>query len=276
MNSIDWVYEKKLNHIQFNFEYKNIKYVIKGRTLYKNKMLNLIFGYYGDDFPCIMLDYDTKKEIFKVYKLRALPFRSSKDAEMATCLKPPLPLKGALDILVMFSLAVAEIINPDALVVINDDATVDNNKSLSWLKYFDKGETTYSKYGFIRREISLKQPDSESYKIFKHYMNTSLPQNLQLKINEVLSDKVLYELEKKYEKYNNEFKKRKIKMIKFSKKNTLEKVILDWIETENLQGMLDVIKKNIDIDLRGYWYLSWYYYDNNIKEKVNITKITKL
>jgi hypothetical protein len=65
-------------------------------------------------------------------------------------------------------------------------------------------------------------------------------------------------------------------MVKFSKKNTLEKVILDWLETENLQGILDVIKKNIDIDLRGYWYLSWYYYHNDIKEKVNITKITKL
>jgi len=276
MNSINWIYEKKLNHIQFNFEYKNTKYVIKGRTLYKNKMLNLTFGYYGDDFPCIMLDYDTKKEIFKVYKLRSLPFGSSKDAEMATCLKPALPLKGALDILVMFSLAVAENINPEALVVINDDATIDNNKSLSWLKYFDKEETAYSKYGFIRRETSLKRSDSESYKIFKYYMNTSLPKNLQYKLTEVLSDKVMNELEKKYENYNSDFKKKKIKMVKFSKKNTLEKVILDWLETENLQGILDVIKKNIDIDLRGYWYLSWYYYHNDIKEKVNITKITKL
>jgi hypothetical protein len=274
--SIDWVYEKKLNHIQFNFEYKNIKYVIKGRTLYKNKILNLTFGYYGDDFPCIMLDYDTRKEIFKVYKLRALPFGSSKDSEMATCLKPALPLKGALDILVMFSLSIAEVINPEALVVINDDATVDNNKSLSWLKYFDKEETTYSKYGFIRRETSLKIQDSESYKVFKYYMTNSLPKNLQYKISEVLSDKVMNELEKKYEEFNIEFKKKKIKMIKFSKKNTLEKVILDWIETENLQEILSVIKKNIDIDLRGRWYLSWYYYHNNIKEKVNITKITKL
>ncbi len=273
---MNWVYEKKLNHIQFNFEYKNTNYVIKGRTLYKNKMLNLTFGYYGDDFPCIMLDYDTKKEIFKVYKLRALPFGSSKDAEMATCLNPPLPLKGALDILVMFSLAVAEEINPDALVVINDDATVDNNKSLSWLKYFDKKETSYSKYGFIRRETSLKINDSESYKVFKYYMANSLPKNLSLKLNEVLSDKVINELEKKYEIYNSDLKKKKIKMIRFSKKNTFEKVILDWIETENLQGILDVIKKDIDIDLRGKWYLSWHYYHNNIKEKVNITKISKL
>lgn len=274
--TIDWVYEKKLNHIQFNFEYKNVKYLIKGRTLYKNKMLNLTFGYYGDDFPCIMLDYDTKKEIFKVYKLRALPFGSGKDTEMATCLKPALPLKGALDILVMFSLAVAEAINPDALVVINDDATVDNNKSLSWLKYFDKSETAYSKYGFIRRETSLKIQDSESYKVFKYYMNNSLPKNLQYKLNEVLSDKVMNELEKKYEEFNVEFKKKKIKMIKFSKKNTLEKVILDWVETEKLQEILNIIKKIIDIDLRGRWYLSWYYYNNNIKEKVYITKIQKL
>ena len=276
MNSINWVYEKKLNHIQFNFEYKNVKYLIKGRTLYKNKMLNLTFGYYGDDFPCIMLDYDTFKKVFKVYKLRALPFGSSKDTEMATCLKPALPLKGALDILVMFSLAVAEVINPEALVVINDDATVDDNKSLSWLKYFAKSETAYSKYGFIRRISSLKIQDSESYKVFKYYMNNSLPKNLQYKLNEVLSDKVIYELEKKYEEFNIEFKKKKIKMIKFSKKNTLEKVILDWVETEKLQEILNIIKKNIDIDLRGYWYLSWYYYNNNIKEKVYITKIQKL
>jgi hypothetical protein len=276
MNSINWVYEKKLNHIQFNFEYKNVKYLIKGRTLYKNKMLNLTFGYYGDDFPCIMLDYDTFKKVFKVYKLRALPFGSSKDTEMATCLKPALPLKGALDILVMFSLAVAEVINPEALVVINDDATVDDNKSLSWLKYFAKSETAYSKYGFIRRDTSLKIQDSESYKVFKYYMNNSLPKNLQYKLNEVLSDKVIYELEKKYEEFNIEFKKKKIKMIKFSKKNTLEKVILDWVETEKLQEILNIIKKNIDIDLRGYWYLSWYYYNNNIKEKVYITKIQKL
>jgi hypothetical protein len=274
--SIDWVYEKKLNHVQFNFDYKNVKYIIKGRTLYKNKMLNLTFGYYGDDFPCIMLDYNTEKQIFKVYKLRALPFGSNKDAEMATCLKPALPLKGSLDILVMFSLAIAEVIDPEALVVINDDATIDNNKSLSWLKYFDKAEIAYSKYGFIRRENSLKINDSESYKVFKYYMTNSLPKNLQYKISEVLSDKVMNELEKKYEEFNIEFKKNKIKMIKFSKKNTLEKVILDWIETENLQGILNIIKKNIDIDLRGKWYLSWYYYHNNIKEKVNITKIQKL
>lgn len=274
--TMNWVFEKKLNHIQFDFEYKKVKYIIRGRTIYKNKVLNITFGFYGDDFPCIMLDYDVRKELFKVYKLRALGFGSVKGSEMATCLQPPLPEKGALDILVMFSLSVAEKLNPNAIVEIRDEATIDDNKSLSWLKYFSKAETTYSKYGFIRRFSTLNFDDSKSYEIFKNYMTNVHPKDLLYKINDVLYDKTLYKLEDKYKVLNVELKKKKIKMRKFSLNYTFEKVILDWLETEYLGYILEIIDKDNNIDIRGRWYLSWYYYNNNIKDKVVINKIQEL
>jgi len=54
----------------------------------------------------------------------------------------------------------------------------------------------------------------------------------------------------------------------------LEKVIKDWLDTQYLTEILDIINVGTNIDLRGYWYLSWYYYNNNISDsqKVKINR----
>ena len=87
-----------------------------------------------------------KKREFKVYKLRAVAFGGYNEDDRVICLKPTLPEKGALDILVMLSLAIADYIDKGCIVKIEDGAKIDNNYPLSWRKFFTKGETTYSKY----------------------------------------------------------------------------------------------------------------------------------
>jgi hypothetical protein len=273
--SIQWFLNKnKGRNFKIYFNYKNVDYNISGtsevKKLRNDKMLYLTFGEVDDEFPCIILDYNINKSIFKLYKLRAKSWGAPSDEERVVCLDPPLPTSGALDILVMFSLALAKIINPNAKVLLKDNARMEDNKVLSWLKYFSKRETAYSKYGFIRRESSLKIPDIKSFDIFKYYMNHILPTNLNYKLKEVLNDDTLEKLELKYKELNINLKKYKIKVRKYSKNYILEEVIKDWIETDYLDEILDIINNDINIDLRGTWYLSWYYYNNNIKESEKV------
>jgi hypothetical protein len=273
--SLEWFVNKnKGRNFKINFIYKNNEYVINGHSEIKkvknDKMLYLTFGEVEDEFPCIILDYNITKEIFKLYKLRAKSWGAPSDEERITCLIPSLPQKGALDILVMFSLALAELINPKAKVLLRDNAKIEDNRVLSWFKYFTKKQTAYSKYGFIRKENTLKYPDSMSLDIFKHYMNHNLPINLNYTVKEFLPVESIEKLEEKYKELNLKFRKYKIKSKKFSTKNTLEQVIKDWLDTEHLDEILDIINVGTNIDLRGYWYLSWNYYDNNIKDKEKV------
>jgi arginyl-tRNA synthetase len=89
-------------------------------------------------------------------------------------------------------------------------------------------------------------------------------------VKEFLPVESIEKLEEKYKELNLKFRKYKIKSKKFSTKNTLEQVIKDWLDTEHLDEILDIINVGTNIDLRGYWYLSWNYYDNNIKDKEKV------
>jgi hypothetical protein len=273
--NIQWFLNKnKGRDFKINFSYKNRDYTISGvsevKKLRNDTILYLTFGDVEDKFPCIMLDYNMSKSIFKLYKLRAKSWGAPSDEKRIICLNPPLPTAGALDILVMFSLAIAKIINPNAKVLLKDNARMEDNIILSWLKYFAKRETAYSKYGFIRRESSLQIPDTKSFDVFKYYMNYILPSNLNYKIKEVLTEDTLEKLETKYKEINTNLKKYKVKVRKYSKNYTLEKIIIDWMDTDYLDEILDIINLNIDIDLRGTWYLSWYYYNNNISDNEKV------
>ena len=93
---------------------------------------------------------------------------------------PPLSERGSLDILVMLSLAIASYIDPTCQVFIDDKAQIDG-KDLSWLKYFDKRETTYSKYGFIMRGDSID--DQLAYPIFKNFMEMELQDIMKMQLN---------------------------------------------------------------------------------------------
>lgn len=120
--------------------------------------LNL--GVAGDEFPCIMIEYDKINKICKVSKLRAQKFGGWTRDERVLCTTPPLPSKGALDILVHISLAIIRKYIGKVKTYINDGAMVDNKYPLSWKKFWLGKGTTYSKYGFRIRSGS---PDFNKY-----------------------------------------------------------------------------------------------------------------
>ncbi len=217
-----------------------------------------------------MLDYIINKRIFNVYKLRALPWKAAEGSARIKCFEPGLPAKGALDILVFLSLAIAEKIDPEARVKIKDDARIENNKVLSWLKYFACKQTAYSKYGFILRERDLSQlPADQAAAYFKDYMTKQMPQMLKLKLHEAVDKKTIKLMEKAYKEYSLDSN---MKAPKLSPNFTLQRIIGDWIETDYLGEILDIMKKNINIDLRGIWYLDWkYYYSLRSEDRVQIT-----
>ena len=276
---IDFLYDpEKTFYLDCKFQYKQQNYNISGQYKYrpyrKDMMMVFNFGYAGDDFPCIKLEYNLDKNEFHVWKLRAQAFGSSPDSDRVTCLQPSLPVKGALDILVMFSLGFAEKIAPDSTVYILDAATVDDNKPLSWLKFFEKSTTTYAKYGFIRRKNTLKFKDSESSSIFKFYMKTAVPHNLNQKLDTILSPKTLKLLKSEYVVQNINLKRYNYKPIIFNSNDTLLKVVKAWSKTPYCDEIFKIINDEFEFDIRGVWYLSWSYYHNlPIFEKIQKLKI---
>lgn len=256
--------------LELVFTYKGTTYnatgdITMGKDRTGTEQLNIVIGSVADPFPCIMLDYIINKRVFNVYKLRALPWKAAEGTERIKCFEPALPAKGALDILVFLSLAIAERIDPGARVKIKDDARIENNKVLSWLKYFANKQTAYSKYGFILRERDLTGgPGTDAAAKFKHYMTTQMPQMLKLKLHEAVDKKTIKLMEKAYKEYGMQKK--------LSPNFTLERIIGDWIETDYLGEILDIMKKNIHIDLRGIWYLDWnYYHGLQADQKAQIT-----
>jgi hypothetical protein len=259
--------------LEIEFIYKGTEYHIKGditRSHVQNTdQLNIVLGSADDPFPCIMLDYIINKRIFNVYKLRANPWKAVEGSARIKCFEPALPAKGALDILVFLSLAIAEKIDPGARVKIKDDARIENNKVLSWLKYFAAKQTAYSKYGFILRERDLSQPPADAAAHFKDYMTKQMPQMLKLRLHEAVDKKTIKLMEKAYKEYSLDSD---MKAPKLSPNFTLQRIIGDWIETEYLGEILDIMKKNIHIDLRGIWYLDWeYYHGLRPEDRVQIT-----
>jgi len=254
---------KKRSEIQINFEFKNIHYTIKGITKKKNDIIYLNFSHYGDEFPCIMNEYNIKKNEFWIHKIRAQPFGGWSNDDRVVCLKPDLPAKGSLDILIMLSIAMAEYIDKGCTVYINDDAKIDNNYPLSWKKFFLKGETTYSKYGFI-----LRSPE-ESIDSFQKELDF-IELLLQDNINNYLTKSSIETISKEIEIINKKLREKKIPIIHFNGNETLEKLIQDILESRKYDKIMDLLNKDLNIDIRGIWYLSWEYYDLFVSESLKI------
>jgi hypothetical protein len=253
----------KTTELELDFIFKNTHYKIKGISKNKNNKLHINFGNYGDEFPCIMLEYDIKKRIFIVSKLRAVAFGGYNEDDRVVCLKPNLPEKGALDILVMLSLSIADYIDKGCIVTIRDDAKIDNNYPLSWRKYFTKGETTYSKYGFV-----LRDPE-DTFETFQEDLDI-LEMLLQDKVSDNLSKSSIQKIYKEVNSINKRFKEKKKSLIQFSENEILEKFLKDILESRKYDKIMDVLEDELGIELRGTWYLSWEYYDLFISESLKV------
>lgn len=253
----------KTTELQIDFTFKDTNYRIKGISKNKNNKLRINFGNYGDEFPCIMLEYDIKKREFSVSKLRAVAFGGYNEDDRMVCLKPNLPEKGALDILVMLSLAIADYIDKGCSVIIRDDAKVDNNYPLSWRKFFTKGETTYSKYGFI-----LKEPN-DTIESFQEDLDM-LELILQDSIKDSLPNKAIQSIQKELQIINKKLKEKKKPLLQFNTSESLEKFIKDVLESRKYDNIMDILDDELGIELRGIWYLSWEYYDLFIPESSKI------
>jgi hypothetical protein len=152
--------------VKFNFKYKDKNYIISGIAKVKNNIVYLNLGHSGDEFPCIMIEFDKMTRICKISKLRAQKFGGWKNDDRIVCMKPSLPSKGALDLLVLLSLEIVRKYIGKVTTYINDGAMVDNQYPLSWKKFWIGRGTTYSKYGF-----RLRNPDQDS-SFFKTYMKS--------------------------------------------------------------------------------------------------------
>ena len=261
---------QKTVEIQLDFTFKEKEYRIRGISKHKNNKLVLQFGNYGDDFPCIVNEYDIKKREYFVSKLRAKAFGGFSDDDRMVCLKPSLPDQGALDILVMVSLAMANYVDKDCVVYINDDAKIDNLYPLSWKKFFSKRETAYSKYGFILRD------PNDSIESFEDDLDLT-QEFLDEKIGDHLSTKTLKKIKKEIDIVNKKLQEKKKPLIPFSENETFENLLNDIFESREYDTIINILEKEIEFDLRGIWYLSWEYYDVFIPEtqKIMDMKVSK-
>jgi hypothetical protein len=269
-------------HIKIEFDYKDTSYTIRGRTRVRGDKIHIDFSYFGDEVSCIMLEYNFVKEEFYFGKLQAKKLGSSSTKDRGVCLQPALKEKGALDLLVMFSIKLAEILNKKGKVYLYDLATVNDGKPLSWLKFFSKGETTYSKYGFIRKKNTLDTDDSKSYEAFKLYMKDIADIIDGVDIEDELEEDTVKDLRKLFIMENKFRKKEGIEPLVFSKNYNVKKLIKILIKTEYWEEGIKLISRDlkniIDINLNTYWYLSWNYYKNKIpsEDKVRNLKISKI
>ena len=223
-------------HIKFNFTFNSIDYTINGLIKEKNNIVYVNLGYAGDEFPCIMIEFDKVKRECKISKLRAQKFGGWNQDDRIVCMKPALKKSGSLDILVLLSLSIVRKYIGRVKTYINDGAMVNNQYPLSWAKFFSGKGTTYSKYGF-----RLRKPDSENPDFFKIYMK-----------------EIRQKIQKKMPGYN-------ITIEKYIK-NMFDKRLVKFYDP------LFVNKDIKDLDIRGIWYMDWEYYDN-ITSKVTINKV---
>jgi hypothetical protein len=198
-----------------------------------------------------------------VYRLRAVAFGGYNEDDRVICLKPSLPEKGALDILVMLSLAIADYIDKGCMVKIEDGAKIDNNYPLSWRKFFTKGETTYSKYGFI-----LREPD-EPFETFQEDLDI-LEILLQDKVLDNISKIVIQKIQKEVTIINKHLKEKKKPLLRFNENETLEKFLKDTLDSRKYDKIMDILDEELGIELRGPWYLSWGYYDLFIPDSLKV------
>lgn len=221
--------------VKFTFIYINETYTIKGIVKDFEKTVYMNLGYAGDEFPCIMLEFDKVSRKCNISKLRAQKFGGWNKDNRIICMKPALKKTGALNILVHLSLAIVRKYMGRVITYINDGAMVDDRYPLSWKKFWLSKGTTYSKYGF-----RLREPKQNS-EFFKTYMK-----NIRLKLQQRMKGSNIT-----FENYlKNIFDKR-------------------------LVNLYDPVFKNNElkeIDIRGIWYMDWKYYDD-ISEKVSITNL---
>lgn len=255
---------RKNSLIKINFLYKNVQYTITGNCEVTDKILKINLGS-DSDFSCIKLVYHyyPNYSALEVLGITAKYYADNNNiGKILTCMDPPLPERGSLDILVMLSLAIAKYIDPKCQVFIDDKAQIDG-KDLSWLKYFDKRETTYSKFGFIMRDDESVD-DHLAYPIFRHFMDIELQEIMKMKIKDIYNKTILDEIKKLYDTKIG---------LPMSVNDTLEKTIRDFLKVgRNVGRFIDKGKYDF-INLQGIWELSWYYYDNNINESQKIQNL---
>ncbi len=266
----------KSSNLKISYTLANKKYTITGTSNVKEKLIKignrefitktieLRLGLSEDAWPCIVLIYHyyPGNNVFEVMGIVSKDYNNDGNPKTLTCLNPPLPDKGALDILVMTALGIAKYIDPIARVFIDDKASLDG-VSLSWLKYFEKYETTYSKYGFIMRGDTVD--DAVSYPIFENFMKVQLGDVLQMKLKDLYNKTILDKINESYEKIGEVL----------STSHTLENTIKLFLRAKksgHITRYLDKGKYDF-INLEGVWELSWYYYDNNISEDKKIHDI---
>lgn len=254
----------KSSSIRIDFVFANRKYTIRGKSEVFEKKIRIRLSHEDDNLPCIELIYHNYpgQTLFEVMGIASKIYENDGTSKTLTCLSPPLHNKGALDLLVMTTLGIAKYMDPNGRVFIDDKATIDGT-SLSWLKYFEKYETTYSKYGFIIRDDA--GDDSLSYPIFENFMKIQLKDILLMKLKDIYPENILNKIKESNEKINK----------KMLINQTLEKTIKIFIQankTGYITQYLDKGKYNF-INLEGIWELSWYYYNNNISEDKKIQQL---
>lgn len=289
--------------LKFTFEYKSDIYEANSQIRKrKNGDVDISVGYYGDEFPCIILNYIQKKRIFKIDRIRAQSFGGYSADDRMLCIrnvdtKTFLPEKGSLDILIMLSLAIFDWIYSNNFIgnlkfrpnVLIRDMAMKDEYPLSWLKYFKSYETTYSKYGFRIRgmepPVSLCD-DSDYYDLpnpsfsFEHYIKKEIPDILSQKLiggSSPLIGKNTYDmLFMPYLKHlNDTLKRKKIKTIQVEKNTTVKSFLMDVFETKRQKEYKDILcflDSMIVFDIRNYWFLDYDYY-LGIKEKVIIKSV---
>ncbi len=212
--------------IKFIFEHKNNTYEANTQIRKrKNNNINITVGFYGDNFPCIILNYIDSKKIFKIDKIRAQSFGGYSLDDRMLCIrntktKEFLPEKGSLDILIMLSLSIFDYFRSNNYIdsstnVLIKDMAMKDEYPLSWLKYRNiipnaipdnianaipdnngySSLLTYSKYGFQLRgkkyhslcyeEEYIDSPDLLFS--FENYLKDVIPRKLSLNLKNVIS-----------------------------------------------------------------------------------------
>jgi hypothetical protein len=261
---------------RYTFNFKGITYEAYAQFRNSKSVITINIGEFGDEFPCIMLEYDKIDNIFSIEKLRAQPFGGYSQDQRVLCIRPPLPERGALDILVLLSLSIIDdlmnknIVKRSAKVEIFDLA-INDRYPISWFKYLNgKAETAYSKYGFVIRNLKVYKEGPE---YFNKYMKDVIPKTLNSKMS-------IFENSSGFKTTLNDFnyflKTKKLRQIVFDPEETVKDFIIKLFDTKRTKEYEDIITlmdKKLKFDIRGTWYWSKNYYQKNVKDKVDIVKI---
>lgn len=265
---------KMITILKYTFVFEDITYNAFLQIRNKKDSITINIGEFGDTFPCIMINYNKKDNVFSIDKLRAQPFGGYSEDDRVLCIRPSLPEKGALNILVLLSLAIInDMVNKgivkDTKVKIFDLA-INDRYPISWYKYFiGKKETAYSKYGFIIRDIK-KNID------FDIYINQIIPEILNSKMNIFNKDDDFHFL---LQDFNTFLKSKKLRIIRFSLNETIGdfiKRVFDTKRPEKYSELIEYMNSKIEFDIRRTWYWDKDYYEKNVINKINIIAISEI